>query len=155
VSYLLDTNVVSEWTRPRPDPSVVAFLASADEDLLFLSVITLAELRRGVERLPPGGRRAALDQWLENDLIQRFEGRILGIDRDVASAWGRIMAQAELRGRVPGVMDVWIAAIAKMRDLTVVTRNAADFEPLLERVFNPWSGQGQASRPVGGDPDPA
>lgn len=142
MSYLLDTNVVSEWTRRRPDSSVVAFLASTDEDLLFLSVVTLAELRRGVNRLPAGRRRAALDEWLENDLIQRFEGRILGVDRDAASACGRIMTQAELRGRVPGVMDVWIAAIAQVRDLTVVTRNAADFEPLLERVFNPWSGQG-------------
>jgi predicted nucleic acid-binding protein len=139
VSYLLDTNVVSEWTRPRPDPAVVAFLASTDEDALFLSVITLAELRRGVDRLPTGRRRVALNEWLDNDLIQRFEGRILGVDHEVASAWGRLMAQAERRGRAPGVMDAWIAAIAEVGGLTVVTRNAADFEPLLGRIFNPWS----------------
>jgi predicted nucleic acid-binding protein len=139
VSYLLDTNVVSEWTRPRPDPAVVAFLAATNEDLVFLSVITLGELRRGVDRLPAGRRRAALDEWLENDLIQRFEGRILGIDRDVALAWGRIMARSERRGRTPGVMDVWIAAIAEVRDLTVVTRNVPDFAPLLGRIFNPWN----------------
>ncbi len=142
MNWLLDTNVVSEWTRPRPHPAVAAFLASTDEETLFLSVITLAELRRGVDRLPAGRRRAALHEWLEKDLPHRFEGRILGIDPDVASAWGRIMARAERGGRTPGVMDVWIAAIAETRDLTVVTRNVADFTPLLECIFNPWDAPG-------------
>ncbi len=142
MNWLLDTNVVSEWTRPRPHPAVVAFLASTDEETLFLSVITLAELRRGVDRLPAGRRRAALSEWLENDLPHRFGQRILGVDRDVADAWGQIMARAERSGRTPGVMDVWIAAIAETRDLTVVTRNVADFTPLLERVFNPWDAPG-------------
>jgi predicted nucleic acid-binding protein len=137
VSFLLDTNVVSEWTRPRPDPAVIAFLASTSEDLLFLSVITLGELRRGVDRLPAGRRRAALDDWLNNDLVLRFGPRILGIDHDVASAWGRIMAQAERRGRTHGVMDVWIAAIAEVHGLTLVTRNVTDFELVLSRIFNP------------------
>jgi predicted nucleic acid-binding protein len=139
VTYLLDTNVVSEWTRSRPDPAVVAFLDSANEDTVFLSVITLAELRRGVNRLPDGRRRKALDEWLENDLIHRFNGRILGIDREVASAWGRMMATVERRGRAPGVMDAWIAAIAAVRGLTVVTRNVADFEPFLKNILNPWN----------------
>jgi toxin FitB len=139
VSYLLDTNVVSEWTRPRPDPAVVAFLASTDEELMFLSVITLSELRRGVDRLPTGRRRVALDDWLKHDLIQRFDGRILDVDQEVASAWGRIIAQAERRGKTPGVMDVWIAATAEVQSLTVVTRNVADFATLVGRIFNPWS----------------
>jgi predicted nucleic acid-binding protein len=138
VNYLLDTNVVSEWSKPRPNNGVVGFLASTGEESLFLSVITLAELRRGVERLTNGRRRNALEEWLENDLIQRFDDRILGIDRDVANTWGRIIAQAERRGRAPGVMDAWIAAIAEVRGLTVVTRNVADFRPLLGRIFNPW-----------------
>jgi toxin FitB len=140
VSYLLDTNVVSEWTKPRADPAVVAFLTATNEDLLFLSVITLAELRRGVDRLPAGRRRVALSEWLEHDLIQRFDRRILGVDRDVAAAWGRIMARSERRGKTPGVMDVWIAAIAQAHDLTVVTRDVADFAPLLDNVYNPWDG---------------
>ena len=117
---------------------MTAFLTATKEDCLFLSVITMAELRRGVDRLPAGRRRIALNHWLDNDLVQRFDGRILGIDTEVAWAWGRIMAQAERKGRTPGVMDVWIAAIAEVRGLTVVTRNAADFEPLVGRIFNPW-----------------
>jgi predicted nucleic acid-binding protein len=140
VSYLLDTNVVSEWTRPRPDPAVVAFLASTDEDVMFLSVITLAELRRGVDRLAAGRRRTALNEWLENDLIERFDDRILGIDHDVAFAWGRIMARAERRGMSTGVMDVWIAAIAEVHGFTLVTRNVRDFAPILDRILNPWGG---------------
>ncbi len=138
MSYLLDTNIVSEWTRPRPNPAVVAFLASTDEDLMFLSAITLGELRRGVDRLPAGRRRVALDKWLNHDLIERFDRRILGVDQEVALAWGRIMAQAERRGQTPGVMDVWIAATAEVAGLTVVTRNITDFATLVGRIFNPW-----------------
>ena len=138
MNYLLDTNVVSEWTRPRPNQGVIAFLASMDEDSAFLSVITLAELRRGVDRLPAGRRRDGLDEWLRRDLIERFEGRILGIDREVAATWGRIMAKAERGGVAPGVMDVWIAAIAEVHGLMLVTRNTADFRLVLEHVLNPW-----------------
>ncbi|MSP01402.1 MAG: type II toxin-antitoxin system VapC family toxin [Acetobacteraceae bacterium] len=138
MNYLLDTNVVSEWARPHPDPAVATFLASMAEDGMFLSVVTLAELSQGVDRLPMGRRRSALDEWLENDLLHRFEGRILGIDPDVAAAWGRIMARTERRGRTPGVMDVWIAAIAETRGLTLVTRDVGDFAPLLEHMVNPW-----------------
>jgi hypothetical protein len=98
-----------------------------------------------------GRRRAALDQWLANDLIQRFEHRILGVDENVAAAWGRIMARAERRAATPGVMDVWIAAIADVGGLTLVTRNVADFAPLLERVFNPW----HPAQPVGGTRRPS
>ena len=138
MNYLLDTNVVSEWTRPRPNPNVAAFLAEADEDSLFLSVVTLAELRRGVTRLPDGRRRIVLGTWLETDLLQRFDSRILGIDADVADAWGRIMAAAERSGRTPGAMDVWIAAIAEVTGLTLATRDIRDFTPLGVRVFCPW-----------------
>jgi toxin FitB len=139
LKYLLDTNVLSETRRPRPDPAVIAFLETTDEDSLFLSVITLAELRRGVDRLPSGRRRSALNEWLQNDLIVRFDGRILGIERETADAWGRLMARAERNGRTPAVLDVWIAAIAVVHGMTVVTRDVADFTPLSDQVFNPWS----------------
>ena len=82
MSFLLDTNVVSEWTKPRPDVGVVEFLLTEDEDTLFLSIVTLAELRRGVDRLAAGRRRNRLDDWLRNDLLARFTGRLLGIGAD-------------------------------------------------------------------------
>jgi toxin FitB len=125
--------------RPRPDAAVIAFLETTDEDSLFLSVITLAEVRRGVDRLPTGRRRSALSDWLENGLIERFDGRILGIEREAADAWGRLMALAERNGRMPSVLDVWIAAIAQVHGMTLVTRNVADFVLLTDQILNPWS----------------
>ena len=86
MSFLLDTSVVSEWTQPRPDEGVAAFLAAEDEAGLYLNVVTIAELRRGVDRLAAGRRRTLLDDWLLNDLPVRFAGRLLGIDAAVANA---------------------------------------------------------------------
>jgi toxin FitB len=140
VSFLLDTNVVSEWAQPRPDAGVVAFLAREDEDALFLSVVTLAELRRGVERLAEGRRRGLLEAWLRDDLPGRFAGRVLGIDAATAEAWGRLIARCERYGRPMGAMDGWIAACAEVHGLTLVTRDVADFVGTAERVVCPWVG---------------
>jgi hypothetical protein len=140
VRFLLDTNVVSEWTKPRPDAGVVAFLAREDEDALFLSVVTLAELRRGVERLAEGRRRGRLEGWLRNDLPGRFAGRLLGIDAATADAWGRLIARRERDGRPMGAMDGWIAASAEVHGLTLVTRDVGDFARTVERVVCPWVG---------------
>ncbi len=140
MSFLLDTNVVSEWTRPKPNPGVVAFLSEEDEETLFLSVVSLAELRRGVDRLAHGQRRLRLDQWLREDLPARFGERLLGIDAVVADAWGRIIARRERAGHPMGVMDGWIAAIAEVHGLTLVTRNVADFAGTVERILDPWRG---------------
>jgi toxin FitB len=139
MSYLLDTVVVSEWTKPRPDPGVVRWLAEVDEDDTYLSVVTVAELRFGVERLAAGRRRAALESWLDGELLDRFEGRLLPVEPDVADAWGRMTARLERRGRKVGPMDVLIAATAECRELRVVTRNVADFEPTGVSVVNPWT----------------
>jgi toxin FitB len=139
VSFLLDTNVVSEWTRPRPNIGVVEFLAAEAEDLLFLSVVTLGELRRGVDRLAAGRRRSRLDDWLRNDLPARFAGRLLGIDAATADAWGQLIARRERDGRPMGAMDGWIAAIAVVHGLTLVTRDVADFAGTLERIVCPWA----------------
>lgn len=138
MSFLLDTNVVSEWTRPKPDPGVVAFLSQEPEDGLFLSVVSLAELRRGVDRLAHGQRRTRLDQWLREDLPTRFEGRLLGIDANTADMWGRLIARRERAGRPMGAMDGWIAATAEVHSLTLATRNVADFAGAVERIIDPW-----------------
>jgi hypothetical protein len=139
VSFLLDTNVVSEWVRPRPDPGVVAWLAEADEDRIFISVITLAELRYGIERMATGQRRRRLDEWLREELPLRFEGRVLPIDATIADTWGRLTALRETSGRPFGAADAYIAATAEARDLTLVTRNISDFERTVRAVVNPWT----------------
>jgi len=139
VSFLLDTNVVSEWMKPRPNPGVVAWLADVDEDRVFLSVITLTELRYGIERMPPGHRRKRLDQWLEEELPLRFEGRILAIDPAIADACGKVVARSEAVGRRLEAMDAFLAATAEVHRLTLVTRNTADFQPTVKGVLNPWT----------------
>ncbi len=139
MSYLLDTNIVSEWVKLRPEPKVVAWLADIDEDRVFLSVATLAELRHGVERLPASRRRTRLDEWLRHDLPARFEGRVLAIDETIAAAWGVIVARREAKGRPIGVMDAWIAATAETHELTLVTRNTGDFRDAVTAILDPWT----------------
>jgi len=95
VSFLLDTNVLSEGAKPRPDPKVMAWLASIEEERLFLSVVSLGELRHGIERLANGRRKAALDVWLTGELIPRFDQRLLLIDAGTADQWGRVVAKAQ------------------------------------------------------------
>ncbi len=140
MTFLLDTNVVSEWAKPQPDPGVMRWLYEADEDRLFLSVITLAELRFGVERLPPGARRNRLDAWIREELAGRFEGRILAVDETVAEMWGQVLASSEAQGRRMNLMDCFLAATAKVHRLKLVTRNSEDFSGLEREVLNPWSG---------------
>jgi toxin FitB len=139
VSFLLDTNVVSEWMKPWPNPGVVAWLTEVDEDRTFLSVITLTELRYGVERMAAGKRKKRLNEWLEEELPLRFEGRVLAIDSAVAEACGKIVARSEGSGHRIEAMDAFLAATAEVHRLTVVTRNASDFQALVRSVLNPWS----------------
>ena len=139
MSFLLDTNVVSEWVKPRPNPGVVAWLSEADEDAVFISVMTLAELRYGIERMPAGNRRKRLDDWLCNALPIRFEERILPIDVATADIWGKLMARRQAAGRPMSVADAFIAATVEVHGLTLVTRNAVDFEPTLKGIINPWT----------------
>ena len=118
---------------------MVRWLAAADEDRLYLSVITLAELRYGIERMPASARRRRLDEWLHNELQLRFEGRILPIDRAVADAWGSVVARSEAAGRPIATMDAFLAATAQAHDITLVTRNTSDFEASLGAIVNPWA----------------
>lgn len=138
MNFLLDTNAVSEWVKPRPNVGLIRWMESADEDRIFLSVISLAELRYGVARMAAGLRRGRLEEWLREQLPLRFEGRILSVDHNVAQAWGRTVSRSEALGRPMGVMDALLSATAEIHRLTLVTRNVSDF-PTLKAIVNPWS----------------
>ncbi len=139
MSFLLDTNVVSEWTKPRPNAGLVRWLAEVDENEVFLSVVTFAELRHGIERLPAGARRRRLDEWLRSELPLRFEARIVRVDGAIADEWGRLVARRDAQGRTIHAMDALIAATAQVHGLTLVTRNTADFELSVKSLLNPWT----------------
>ena len=139
MSWLIDTNVVAEWVKPRPDERVVRWLAEADEDRLYLSVATLAEIRMGVEALAEGRRKQRLASWLEDDLPSRFEGRILPVDAAVANAWGVLVARARAVGTTLGAMDAFFAATAAVHHLALVTRNTRDFSTTGIELLDPWS----------------
>ncbi len=137
--FLLDTNVLSELIRPQPEPKVVSWIEAVDEDLLYLSVLTLGEIRRGIAALRAGRRRTGLEAWLESGLRARFAGRILPIDEVVADRWGAITALAAEKGKRVPVIDGLLAATALDRNLTLVTQNTSDVAGTGALVFNPWS----------------
>ncbi|MGB9403862.1 MAG: type II toxin-antitoxin system VapC family toxin [Candidatus Acidiferrales bacterium] len=141
MNSLLDTNVVSEWLKPRPDANVVKWLAETDEDSVYLSVITFAEIRQGVEEMGAGRRSEALKSWLQEELPERFEGRILGVGLVVAEAWGILMARSSRMGINLGAMDAFFAATARAHELTLITRNTRHFERLGIGLVNPWIGR--------------
>ncbi|TRC93503.1 type II toxin-antitoxin system VapC family toxin [Mesorhizobium sp. WSM4303] len=139
MKLLLDTNVLSEVTRPSPDARVLNWLDGLDEDRSFISVVSIAEIRRGVALMDEGRKREALAEWLAQDLPQRFEQRVLPVDEPVALAWGDLMGIAKRRGRGLSSMDGLIAATAIARELTLATRNTKDFEGFGLELFDPWT----------------
>jgi predicted nucleic acid-binding protein len=136
--FLLDTNIISELVKPSPEPSVASWIDDVDESLLYLSVLTLGEIRRGIATLPQSRRRATLEAWLDKDLYARFEGRILPVDLDVADRWGLLTAAARNAGKVLPVIDGLLAATALEHNLTLVTRDTGHIPNLGVAVFNPW-----------------
>jgi len=133
--YQLDTNVISELVRARPDENVLAWFVDVPDEALHLSVLSLGEIRRGVEKLPASDRKEHLRLWLEVELPAWFGDRLLPVDAAVAERWGMICAAAE---RTPAAIDALLAATALHHGLRLVTRNVRDFEfPGLE-VVNPW-----------------
>jgi predicted nucleic acid-binding protein len=135
MSYLLDTNVISETLRRQQDTLVIRWLEQVPAEALFVSVLTLGEIRKGIERLPDKKRREKLRLWLEHELPAWFEGRVLPIDLAVADRWGRLLAET---GRPAPAIDSLLAATAVHYELRLVTRNSRDFDyPGLE-VINPW-----------------
>jgi predicted nucleic acid-binding protein len=139
MTWLLDTPVVSELIRATPKASVIDWLQSQDENDLFLSVLTLGELEKGIAKLSDSRRKTTLRKWVRTNLMTRFEERLLAVDRQVASRWGILIGTSERKGRPLPVIDSLIAATAIAHDLTVVSRNAADFERCGVPCLNPWS----------------
>jgi predicted nucleic acid-binding protein len=136
--FLLGTNVISELIKPQPETNVTAWIEDTDESLLYLSVLTLGEIRRGVAALPQSRRRAILEAWLETDLRARFAERILTIDQEVADRWGLLTAAARSSGIVLPVIDSLLAATALEHNLTLVTRDVGQIPTTGVAVFNPW-----------------
>jgi predicted nucleic acid-binding protein len=136
--FLLDTNVISELVKPRPEANVTAWLECTDESLLYLSVLTIGEIRRGIAVLPQSRQRAVLEAWVEKDLRARFEDRILAIDHEVADRWGLLTAAARKSGIVLPVIDGLLAATALEHNLTLVTKDTGQIPSMGVAVFNPW-----------------
>ena len=136
--FLLDTCVVSELVKPEPNPGLMHWIESAEEDSLYLSVLTLGELRKGIESLPSSRKKEKVSGWLESDLPGRFRGRVLAIDARVCDLWGRITSRLTRAGRHANVIDVLLAVTAEAAGLRIVTRNVSDFEATGVQVVNPW-----------------
>lgn len=138
MKYLLDTCLISELVKKEPNPGVVNWLDEQDEQTLFLSVLNLGELQKGISKLVDGTKKDELQAWIGLDLVERFTGRILDIDLETALCWGRFQGEAERAGEKLPVMDSLIAATAAAHGLIVVTRNVRDMERCGVRVCNPW-----------------
>jgi len=136
--WLLDTNILSELRRPRPDTKVVAFVESKPLDLLFVSVVTFAEIRFGIERLADAGRRAELNDWLAQKVRPMFEHRVLPVSEDVMVKWRLLVEDGRATGHTYSQPDLIIAATALHHGLTIVTRDTSDFERAHVPVLNPW-----------------
>ena len=139
MKWLMDTMVLSEPMRPHPNPAIGAWIDLHDEWDLYLSVLSIGELRKGVAKLAEGRRRLQLVHWLESDVKKRFAGRILPIDLEIAETWGRLIGQAGASGKVLPAVDSLIAATALHHGMIVVTRNVEDFTAAGVPVENPWS----------------
>jgi predicted nucleic acid-binding protein len=138
MKLLLDTCVVSEFAKPRPLAKIVEWLNDATSDDCYLSVITIGEIQHGISTLVMSRRRAALETWLEDRLIPRFDGRIKSLDLETSRTWGRLTAAARLRGRPLALADALIAATAQRHSLSLATRNVSNFEGTGVSIVNPW-----------------
>ena len=138
MSFLLDTSVISELVKKNPHGPVIHWISEQDESLLFLSIITIGELEKGIAKLPASARKSKLQTWVRRDLAGRFGARVLPIDIQTATRWGALAGESEKRGKPLPVIDSLIAATALLHDLAVVTRNTEDFERCNVTCINPW-----------------
>jgi toxin FitB len=139
LKYLLDTCVISEIIKPQPDENVLSWVQEKNEDSLYLSVLTFGEIEKGIEKALDSARKRKLQLWVEQDLKQRFENRIIPIDLEISARWGVIQGQAELVGKSMPVIDGLIAVSGLVHNCIVVTRNIADMEQSAVELLNPWS----------------
>lgn len=137
--FLMDTNVLSEAVRTKPEPRVLDWIGATDETLLFLSVLTLGEIRKGLALLPQGKRRSHIEAWIDVEVQFRFAGRILPITSAVADRWGVLAAEAKKKCRALATIDGLLAATALEHNVTIVTRNVRDFRDTRVPLLNPWN----------------
>ena len=139
MKYLLDTCVVSELAKKKPEKSIISWIRSKDETDFYISVLTLGELQKGIIKLDDSEKKRSLIDWLESDLTKRFEKRILFISGVIARKWGEIQGIAERQGNKMPVIDSLIAATGLAHNLQVITRNTSDMEASGVTLFNPWN----------------
>ena len=138
MKYLLDTCVISELVRRRPNPHVVEWLRHQDPDSLYLSILTIGEIKKGIVKRGGDARAAKLENWLQTTILGAFADRILPVERDVALEWGRICGLAESVGRKRSAVDALIAATAFVHKMKLVTRNVADMADMGVPILNPF-----------------
>ena len=140
MTFLLDTNVVSETVKPRPEQRVIDWFAGQLATDLYISAITLGEIVHGARKLRDEGRRRSYEAWIRGELLRDFEGRILPFDAEAATIWGEMLAAGDHAGLPLPAVDAQIAAVARRHGMTVVTRNVRDFSLMNVPLLNPWSG---------------
>ena len=138
MAFLLDTNVVSETIRPRPEKTVLDWIKGQVPTDLFLAAQTIGELVRGARKVKEQVSRERYERWIEQDLASQFDGRVLPFDGRTAAVWGRLMGDGDRAGRPPAVADAQIAAVAIQHELILVTRNEKDFVHFDIQLINPW-----------------
>ena len=139
MKYLLDTCAISELVKKHPDEKIVQWIKECDEDTVFISVLTLGEIQKGISKLDDNRRRIKIQKWLDSDLRERFAERILPISLEVALTWGVIEGESANKGRPLPVIDALIGATAVAHNLTVVTRNERDIRGTGARILNLWA----------------
>jgi predicted nucleic acid-binding protein len=144
MKWLLDTCVISELVSKQPYKAVIDWIDGIEAENLYLSVITIGEIAKGIEKLPQSKRKRELHRWLTEDLLLRFDGRILLLDVDVLLVWGQLTGRLESKGKKMSAIDSLVAAIALHWNLTIVTRNVSDYSHSGIPIFNPWGTETQS-----------